>query len=113
MCACQGITLVFSRDLNQAGKMPRVLRQALKIKRRTQASSGICDAGREDEAGGLYRTQDGGKNWERIGREGRQTFGGYFHPNHEKLDLYDFDRRSAGSRFVVEQRQRTNLASIQ
>ena len=41
---------------------------------------GTCDAGRGDESGGLYRTTDGGGTWKRIGRQGRQTFGGYFHP---------------------------------
>jgi photosystem II stability/assembly factor-like uncharacterized protein len=40
---------------------------------------GVCDAGRGDQSGGLYRTDDGGKTWRRIGREGPQTFGGYFH----------------------------------
>ncbi len=44
---------------------------------------GVCDTGWGDESGGLYRTEDGGKTWERIGREGRQTFGGYFHPKHD------------------------------
>jgi photosystem II stability/assembly factor-like uncharacterized protein len=41
---------------------------------------GACDANWQDRSGGLYRTEDGGKSWQRIGREGRQTFGGYFHP---------------------------------
>ena len=41
---------------------------------------GACDSSSEDQSGGLYRTSDGGKTWERIGRQGRQTFGGYFHP---------------------------------
>lgn len=44
---------------------------------------GTCDANWEDDSGGLYRTQDGGHSWERIGRKGRQTFGGYFHPTNE------------------------------
>lgn len=43
---------------------------------------GVCDAVRGDESGGLYRTDDGGKTWRRIGREASQTFGGYFHPKH-------------------------------
>jgi photosystem II stability/assembly factor-like uncharacterized protein len=41
---------------------------------------GVCDAGGGEQSGGLYRTQDSGKTWQRIGRQGRQTFGGYFHP---------------------------------
>jgi hypothetical protein len=41
---------------------------------------GACDAGRGDESGGLYATEDAGKSWKRIGRQGPQTFGGYFHP---------------------------------
>jgi photosystem II stability/assembly factor-like uncharacterized protein len=44
---------------------------------------GVCDAGRGDSSGGLYRTRDGGRTWQRIGRQGRQTFGGTFHPNHD------------------------------
>ncbi len=44
---------------------------------------GTCDAGGGDQSGGLYRTADGGKTWERIGRQGSQTFGGYFHPKHD------------------------------
>ena len=41
---------------------------------------GACDAGRGDRSGGLYLTEDAGTSWRRIGREGSQTFGGYFHP---------------------------------
>lgn len=44
---------------------------------------GACDAGGGDRSGGLYCTKDGGKTWRRIGREGPQTFGGYFHPKHK------------------------------
>jgi hypothetical protein len=44
---------------------------------------GACDAGRGDQAGGLYLTDDGGVSWRRIGRQGAQTFGGYFHPRRE------------------------------
>ena len=44
---------------------------------------GTCDAGGEDKAGGLYLTRDGGTSWHRIGRQGPQTFGGYFHPRHD------------------------------
>ncbi len=44
---------------------------------------GACDANREDKSGGLYSTQDGGRTWKQIGREARQTFGGYFHPKHD------------------------------
>lgn len=44
---------------------------------------GACDAGWGDKSGGLYRTTDGGKHWQRIGRQGRQTFGGYFHPRRD------------------------------
>lgn len=44
---------------------------------------GAADAGRGDESGGLYATEDGGTTWTRIGREGPQTFGGYFHPHRE------------------------------
>ncbi|MHB8860826.1 MAG: VPS10 domain-containing protein [Pirellulaceae bacterium] len=43
---------------------------------------GTCDVDGNDQQGGLYRTRDGGKTWQRIGRQGRQTFGGYFHPDH-------------------------------
>ena len=41
---------------------------------------GAADAGRGDHSGGLYRTDNGGQTWRQIGREGPQTFGGYFHP---------------------------------
>ncbi|UCG55993.1 MAG: hypothetical protein JSU70_14105 [Phycisphaerales bacterium] len=41
---------------------------------------GTCDSNWQDKSGGLYRTDDGGRTWQRIGRNGRQTFGGYFHP---------------------------------
>ena len=44
---------------------------------------GACDAGRGDLSGGLYLTEDGGRSWRRIGRQGPQTFGGYFHPERE------------------------------
>jgi len=44
---------------------------------------GVCDSNWEDDSGGLYRTENGGKTWRRTGREGRQTFGGYFHPQHD------------------------------
>lgn len=44
---------------------------------------GACDAGRGDQSGGLYLTEDGGNSWRRIGRQGSQTFGGYFHPKRD------------------------------
>jgi len=44
---------------------------------------GACDAGRGDQSGGLYLSEDEGKTWRRIGRQGPQTFGGYFHPQRE------------------------------
>jgi photosystem II stability/assembly factor-like uncharacterized protein len=44
---------------------------------------GVCDAGGGDQSGGLWRTTDAGRTWQRIGRQARQTFGGYFHPKHE------------------------------
>lgn len=44
---------------------------------------GACDAGRGDQSGGLYLADDGGQTWRRIGRQGPQTFGGYFHPQRE------------------------------
>ena len=43
---------------------------------------GAADAGRGDQSGGLYLTDNGGQTWRRIGRQGPQTFGGYFHPAH-------------------------------
>jgi photosystem II stability/assembly factor-like uncharacterized protein len=45
--------------------------------------AGVCDAGGGDQSGGLYRTNNGGRTWSRIGREARQTFGGYFHPKRD------------------------------
>jgi photosystem II stability/assembly factor-like uncharacterized protein len=45
---------------------------------------GTCDSSRQDKSGGLYRTDDGGQSWQCIGREGRQTFGGYFHPKRDR-----------------------------
>ena len=44
---------------------------------------GTCDANWQDKSGGLYRSEDGGKTWQRIGHQGRQTFGGYFHPKRD------------------------------
>ncbi len=44
---------------------------------------GVCDAGGGDQSGGLWRTTDAGRTWQRIGRQARQTFGGYFHPKHD------------------------------
>jgi photosystem II stability/assembly factor-like uncharacterized protein len=44
---------------------------------------GACDSSWEDKSGGLYRTEDCGQTWQRIGRQGPQTFGGCFHPKFE------------------------------
>ena len=44
---------------------------------------GVCDPGGPGQPGGLYSTSDGGGSWQRIGRKGPQTFGGYFHPKRE------------------------------
>ena len=41
---------------------------------------GACDPNWQDKSGGLYMTENGGKTWQRIGRQGQQTFGGYFYP---------------------------------
>lgn len=42
---------------------------------------GACDPTWQEHYGGLYLTNDGGDSWQQIGREGPQTFGGYFHPS--------------------------------
>ncbi|NQT02997.1 MAG: hypothetical protein HQ580_13295 [Planctomycetes bacterium] len=44
---------------------------------------GACDSSRQDETGGLYYSEDGGKTWRCISRKARQTFGGYFHPQYK------------------------------
>jgi photosystem II stability/assembly factor-like uncharacterized protein len=44
---------------------------------------GTCDSSRQDNSGGLYYSEDGGKTWRCIGRKARQTFGGYFHPKYK------------------------------
>jgi photosystem II stability/assembly factor-like uncharacterized protein len=44
---------------------------------------GTCDADWQDKSGGLYKSENGGKTFRCIGRQGRQTFGGYFHPKHD------------------------------
>jgi hypothetical protein len=44
---------------------------------------GVCDSGRGDRSGGLYSTDNGGRDWQRIGRQGPQTFGGYHHPQRD------------------------------
>jgi photosystem II stability/assembly factor-like uncharacterized protein len=44
---------------------------------------GTCDSSGQDQSGGLWRSEDGGRRWDRIGRQGRQTFGGYFHPKNQ------------------------------
>lgn len=41
---------------------------------------GACDIRRGPQQGGLWRTTDGGASWRRIGRQGPEHFGGYFHP---------------------------------
>jgi hypothetical protein len=44
---------------------------------------GACDVSWESKQGGLYLSEDGGNSWNRVGRQAAQTFGGYFHPQHE------------------------------
>lgn len=41
---------------------------------------GACDIRQGEQQGGLWRTQDGGETWNRIGRKGPQHFGAYLHP---------------------------------
>jgi hypothetical protein len=45
---------------------------------------GTCDPSGKEQDGGLYATTDAGKTWDRIGREGSQTFGGYFNPRKKR-----------------------------
>lgn len=52
-------------------------------RRSSEILVGTCDPSWDDNSGGLYRSTDGGRSWQRIGRQGRQTFGGYFHPKHD------------------------------
>ena len=58
---------------------------------------GACDSSWEDESGGLWRTTDGGRSFQRIGRRARQTFGGYFHPNHEGWIYMTLTEGAAGA----------------
>ena len=64
---------------------------------------GVCDAGRGDESGGLWRTSDGGRTWQRIGRQARQTFGGYFHPKHEGWIYMTLTEGAAGAGLWLSQ----------
>ena len=36
---------------------------------------GTCDSNWEDQGGGLYRTTNGGRTWQRIGRQGLHGVG--------------------------------------
>ena len=62
---------------------------------------GACDAGRGDQSGGLYLTDDGGQTWRRIGRQGPTDLRRLFPPAAGGLDLHDADRRRAGRRAVA------------
>ena len=73
---------------------------------------GACDAGGGDQSGGLYRTTDGGKTWQRIGRQGPPDLRRLLPPEARRLDLHDAHRRRARRRPVALARQRPNLASL-
>ena len=64
---------------------------------------GVCDAGGGDQSGGLYRTQDSGQTWQRIGRQARQTFGGYFHPKHDGWIYMTLTEGAAGAGLWLSQ----------
>jgi len=64
---------------------------------------GVCDAGRGDQSGGLYHTKDGGRTWQRIGRQARQTFGGYFHPKHDGWIYMTLTEGAAGTGLWLSQ----------
>jgi hypothetical protein len=71
---------------------------------------GACDAVWDDKAGGLYLTEDGGKSWNRIGREGPQTFGGYFHPEHNGWIYMTLTEGAPGAGLWLSQDQGRNWA---
>ncbi len=83
----EGVGLYRSRDGAETWKKVNVSRLFLYPKDFTVHPEdsniilvGTCDSNWQDKSGGLYRSEDGGSTWQRIGREGRQSFGGYFHP---------------------------------
>ena len=73
---------------------------------------GTCDAGRGDQSGGLWRTQDGGRTWQRIGRQARQDLRRLLPSEARRVDLHDAHRRRSGRRSVALTGQRSNLATF-
>ncbi len=57
-----------------------------------------------------YLSSDGGTSWHRIGRQGRQTFGGYFHPKHDGWIYMTLTEGAPGP--VAHPGQRANLAAL-
>ncbi|MHC4095716.1 MAG: WD40/YVTN/BNR-like repeat-containing protein [Planctomycetota bacterium] len=86
----EGVGLYRSRDGAETWKKVNASRLFLYPKDFTVHSEnsniilmGTCDSNWQDKSGGLYFSEDGGNTWQRIGRQGRQTFGGYFHPKRD------------------------------
>jgi photosystem II stability/assembly factor-like uncharacterized protein len=41
-----------------------------------------CDVRSHEGEGGLYRTSDGGRSWNKLVQKGREHFGAFYHPDH-------------------------------
>ena len=54
---------------------------------------GVCDAGRGDESGGLYYTENGGQDWQRHRPRRKADFRRILPPPSHRLDLHDAHRR--------------------
>jgi hypothetical protein len=50
-----------------------------------------------------YISQDSGQTWQRIGRQARQTFGGYFHPKHDGWIYMTLTEGAAGAGLWLSQ----------
>ena len=50
-----------------------------------------------------YISEDGGRTWQLIGRQARQTFGGYFHPKHDGWIYMTLTEGAAGAGLWLSQ----------